>query len=463
MLTQYNLKMPHAVYGGENAMDNITAIVKARGAKKVAMFTDKGIEAAGLFALPEEAVKAAGVEYYVLDELPPEPSYMAVQKLVDEFKHSGADLIVACGGGSVMDAAKLASVLVTDEYGVKELLDNPGMAQKCVPIVLIPTTAGTGAEVTPNAIVAVPEKELKVGIVNEHMIADYVILDARMIKNLPRKIAAATGVDALAHCIECFTSNKANPFSDLYALEGLDLILNNIEKACDDPEAMAEKNRMQIAAYYGGLAITASGTTAVHALSYPLGGKYHIAHGVSNAILLAPVMRFNAEHPAVKERLAAAYDRCCHEEKTCATVEEKSAWMIARLEQIVKHLDIPTSLKELSGRSRHAGAAPAGEQYAARHPRRRPQALSGSDVTLARPGGTHFCLHSQVRNSSPLVSPFSTKFSSEPRTRPSASHTLAGKFPCRCSDRTRMSSGLNGLDDLVYPQIKDTRAKENLP
>ena len=287
MLTQYNLKMPHAVYGGENAMDNITAIIKARGAKKVAMFTDKGIEGAGLFALPEEAVKASGAEYYVLDELPPEPSYMAVQKLVDEFKVSGADLIVACGGGSVMDAAKLASVLVTDDYGVKELLDNPGMAQKCVPIVLIPTTAGTGAEVTPNAIVAVPEKELKVGIVNENMIADYVILDARMIKNLPRKIAAATGVDALAHCIECFTSNKANPFSDLYALEGLDLILNNIEKACDDPEAMAEKNRMQIAAYYGGLAITASGTTAVHALSYPLGGKYHIAHGVSNAILLA--------------------------------------------------------------------------------------------------------------------------------------------------------------------------------
>ena len=310
MLTQYNLKMPHAVYGGENAMDNITAIIKARGAKKVAMFTDKGIEGAGLFALPEEAVKASGAEYYVLDELPPEPSYMAVQKLVDEFKVSGADLIVACGGGSVMDAAKLASVLVTDAYGVKELLDNPGMAQKCVPIVLIPTTAGTGAEVTPNAIVAVPEKELKVGIVNENMIADYVILDARMIKNLPRKIAAATGVDALAHCIECFTSNKANPFSDLYALEGLDLILNNIEKACDDPEAMAEKNRMQIAAYYGGLAITASGTTAVH------------------------------------ERLAAAYDRCCHEEKTCTTVEEKTAWMIARLEHIVKHLDIPTSLKE---------------------------------------------------------------------------------------------------------------------
>lgn len=346
MLTSYNLKMPHAVYGGENAIDKITDILKASGASRVAMFTDKGIEVCGLFSLPEEAVKAAGLPYDVLDDLPAEPSYMAVQKMVDEFKKSGADFIVACGGGSVLDAAKLASVLVTDEYGVKELLDEPGRARKCVPIVLIPTTAGTGAEVTPNAIVGVPEKELKIGIVNENMIADYVILDARLIKNLPRKIAAATGVDALAHCIECFTSNKANPFSDMYALEGCDLILNNIERACDDPEAMEEKNRMQMAAYYGGLAITASGTTAVHALSYPLGGKYHIAHGVSNAILLAPVMRFNAQDPAFRERLALAYDRCCHEKVKCETVDEKSAWMIAKMEGIVKHLEIPTSLKE---------------------------------------------------------------------------------------------------------------------
>lgn len=345
MLTSYNLKMPHAVYGGDNAMEQITEILKNNNAERVAMFTDQGIRAAGLFALPETAVKAAGADYYVLDDLPAEPSYMAVQKLVDQFKESGADLIVACGGGSVMDAAKLASVLVTGEYGVKELLAEPGRAKKCVPVILIPTTAGSGAEVTPNAIVAVPEKELKVGIVNENMIADYVILDARMIKNLPRPIAAATGVDALAHCIECFTGNKANPFSDLYALEGLDLILNNIEKACDDPEAMAEKNRMQIAAYYGGLAITASGTTAVHALSYPLGGKYHMAHGVSNAILLAPVMRFN--EPACRDRLAVIYDRCCHDEvKTCRTETEKSTWVISRLEEIVRHLDIPANLRE---------------------------------------------------------------------------------------------------------------------
>lgn len=336
--------MPRAVYGGKDAIQHLTGIIRIGQHKKVALFTDKGIEACGLIDLPKAAVEAAGVEYYVLDDLPPEPTYGQAQAMIDDFKCRGADLIVACGGGSVLDAAKLASVLVTDEYGVQELLDSPGRARKCVPIVLIPTTAGTGAEVTPNAIVAVPERQLKVGIVNENMIADHVILDARLIKNLPRSIAAATGVDALAHCIECYTGNKANPFSDLYALEGLDLILNNIEAACDDPDAMEAKSRMQMAAYYGGLAITASGTTAVHALSYPLGGKYHIAHGVSNAILLAPVMRFNSAEPAVQERLASAYDRCCHDGSDCRTAGEKSGWMIARIEEIVRHLEIPTSL-----------------------------------------------------------------------------------------------------------------------
>ena len=342
MLTKYNLKMPHAVFSGEDALEKIQDIFAENGVKRLAVFSDKGIEGAGLLDLPMAEVKKTGVEYTILDDLPAEPTYMEAQKLVDQCKAYGADFIMAVGGGSVQDTAKLASILMTDEYGIKELLDEPGRAKKCIKTLMIPTTAGTGSEATPNAIVAVPEKQLKVGIVNTNMIADYVILDAVMIKKLPRKIAAATGVDALAHAIECWTSNKANPFSDIFAMQALDMILNNIERACDDPEAMDAKNKMQIASFYAGVAITASGTTAVHALSYPLGGKYHIAHGVSNAILLAPVMRFN--EPACRERLAVAYDRCIRGD--AKTVEEKSAAVIAKLEGIVKHLDIPTSLTE---------------------------------------------------------------------------------------------------------------------
>ncbi len=347
MLTKYNLKMPREVYSGENALENIKPILEKNNAKKVALFTDKGIESSGLMDYPISLIKEAGAEVVLFDELPREPSYIQAQAVIDQFKSAGCDFIVACGGGSVQDTAKLASILITDEYGVKELLDDPKRGRKQIKTLMIPSTAGTGAEATPNAIVGVPEKQVKIGIVNEEMIVDYVILDAVMIKKLPRKIAAATGVDALAHAIECYTSNKANPFSDTFSLRALDLILNNILEACNDPEAVEAKNRMQIASFLAGVAITASGTTAVHALSYPLGGKYHIAHGDSNAILLAPVMRFNESY--CRDRLASAYDQCVHGEKTCKTPEEKSAYIIKWLEDIVKELDIPTSLSKAYG------------------------------------------------------------------------------------------------------------------
>lgn len=338
----YKLQIPHTVYSGEHALENISTII-GEGVKKVAIFTDKGIRAAGILDYPLELISKTQVQVSVLDDLPAEPTYEQAQVVIDQFKVLEADFIVAVGGGSVMDIAKLASILATDEYGVKDLLDHPEWGRKYVKTLMIPTTAGTGAEATPNSIVAVPEKELKVGIVSVAMIADYVILDSRMIKKLPRKIAASTGVDALAHAIECLTSKKANAFSDLFALEALELILNHIEEACDNPEAMEDKKAMLMASFYAGVAITASGTTAVHALSYPLGGKYHIPHGVSNAMLLVPVMRFN--EPACRDKLALAYDRVAQTEKAALADEEKSKWVINRLDEIVRHLDIPTSLK----------------------------------------------------------------------------------------------------------------------
>lgn len=341
MIKNYNLRMPGAIFGGEGALENIKTILEENKVRRLAVFTDKGVEGAGLLELPMAVVRETGVQTVVLDDLPAEPTYEQAQKLVDQCKQADADFIMAVGGGSVMDTAKLASVLATDDYGVYALLDNPKRAKKCVKTLMIPTTAGTGAETTPNAIVAVPERQLKIGIVNDHMIADYVILEATMIKNLPRKIAASTGVDALAHAIECYTGNKASPFSDLFAMRAMEMIFANIERACDDPEALDAKQQMLTASFYAGVAITASGTTAVHALSYPLGGKYHIPHGVSNAILLAPVMRFN--EPACRARLAEVYDRCLKGD--AASEAEKSLAVIARLEEIVRHLDIPTSLQ----------------------------------------------------------------------------------------------------------------------
>lgn len=343
MLESYTLKLPKAVYAGKDAMSKLEGVLQEAGAAKVALFTDKSIRDLGLANGAIDIIKGMGLDVEVCSDLAIEPTYAEVQKTVDWFCESGCDFILAIGGGSVMDASKLVSVLATSEYTVHDLLGDPSLARKQVKTVMVPTTAGTGAEATPNAIVAVPEDELKVGIVSDEMVADVVILEAEMIKNLPRSIAAATGLDALCHAIECFTSNKANPMSDTFALEALDLILNNIERACDDPDAMDAKRAMQLASFYAGIAITASGTTAVHALSYPLGGRFHVAHGVSNAILLMPVMHYN--EPACRELFAKAYDRCISGD--AATVEQKSAALLNRMDEIVKHLDMPKNLAAL--------------------------------------------------------------------------------------------------------------------
>ena len=223
MLTQYNLKMPHAVYGGENAMDNITAIIKARGAKKVAMFTDKGIEGAGLFALPENAVKAAGAEYYVLDDLPPEPSYMAVQKLVDQFKASGADLIVACGGGSVMDCTKAIAVMATNDGELWDYVPigsgkGKQIAVRPLSIIAITTTAGTGSETDNSGVITREDTFEKAFVGDASLFPVLSIVDPELMASVPPTFTAYQGFDALFHSTEGYIARGANLMSDMYAL-----------------------------------------------------------------------------------------------------------------------------------------------------------------------------------------------------------------------------------------------------
>lgn len=342
MLEQYSLTMPKAVYSGRGALGRIKELTEGKF-QKAAVFTDRGVNQAGLLKIPLELLEEAGVETVVIGDLPAEPDCDGAGRVIEAFRQTNADLIVAVGGGSVMDVAKLASIMAGSSIKVRELLDDPGLGRKRVPTLMIPTTAGTGSEATMNSIVAVPEKQVKVGIVNPEMIPDYVILDGSLLKNLPKKLAASTGIDAMAHAVECYTSRKANPFSDLFAKEAAKLIFNNIEAAWEDPEAEEAKTNMLIGAFYAGVAISSSGTTAVHALSYPLGGKYHIPHGVANAMLLLPVMRFNKtacrrEFAGLCEALMGGNDRM--------TEEEKADWLLGRMEEIIRRLEIPTSLAD---------------------------------------------------------------------------------------------------------------------
>lgn len=339
----YQVKLPACTYAGMGSIEKVKEIITREGIKSILLFTDKGVRSTGLLGLLTMHLDETGTEYQIIDDLKPEPSYRDVEDVLKQVKDVTADLIIAVGGGSVMDSAKLISVLKGAPYTIRELLEDASAAGKYLKTVMIPTTCGTGAEATCNAIVAIPEQQTKKGIVNDCMIPDYVILETEMIRHLPKAIVAATGVDALAHVVECYTSKKATPFSDTYALAGAKLIFKNIRNAYENPDDMDAKSKMMMGAYYGGIAITASGTTAVHALSYPLGGKYHIAHGVSNAILFAHVMEYNRE--ACRTQLAELCEGV-YPEMIKASEDEKAQYIVNQIADIVKVTQIPTDLTQ---------------------------------------------------------------------------------------------------------------------
>ena len=341
------LTIPAVTYAGEGSIEKLRDIIRSEDAKSILVFTDKGIRSFGLSARVE-AICAEEGTLKIVDDLTAEPAVSDIERVMREVEADRPDLIVGLGGGSVMDAAKLASILIGADYTLRDLLADATLAQKQVKSVMVPTTCGTGSEATCNAIVAIPEEESKKGIVNNCMISDYVILDVQMIAKLPPKIIAATGVDALAHCVECYTSKKATMLSDTYAKEGARKIFHNIRRAFSSADDLTAKQEMLLGAYYGGVAITGSGTTAVHALSYPLGGKYHIAHGVSNAILFAHVMEFNKD--ACADRLAELSD-AVFPELAGKSTEEKADRIIAEIAAIVRDTEIPTSLEEFGVRS----------------------------------------------------------------------------------------------------------------
>lgn len=232
----------------------------------------------------------------------PEPTLENIEQVFEATSNKNYDVLIGIGGGSVLDTTKILSVLKTNDASVEQLLGTDLVSNPGVPTILIPTTSGTGAEVTPNAIVTLPDQELKVGIVSKYLLPTLVILDPILTLKLPKPITAATGMDAFTHSLESFISTKANPISDMFALESIRLISSSIVEAYQNGESIEAREKMLVGSMYGGMALTSAGTAAVHALAYPLGGKYKIPHGVANSMLLPHVMKFNMD--AITDRLA---------------------------------------------------------------------------------------------------------------------------------------------------------------
>lgn len=316
------------------------------GKRQVLLVSDKNIIGLPPVQSLITQMQKAGCQVTVIGNVPPEPSQHDVTAILSALKKPVVDLVIGAGGGSVLDVAKLLSLLCAgDENVTLESLLAGEKPQRRTPSLLIPTTAGTGSESTPNAILAIPEKETKVGIITPVMLPDYVALVPELTTSMPAHIAASTGIDALCHLFECFTSVIASPVSDNFALVGMKKLFASIETAVAEPGNLAARLDMLWASYYGGASIAHAGTHMVHAMSYPLGGKYHIPHGIANAILLAPCMAF--VRPSAVSKFARAWDLIPDADRKLSE-EEKSYALVEYFDALVHRLDLPVKLSQLN-------------------------------------------------------------------------------------------------------------------
>lgn len=298
----YMFQTAGSIVAGRNTIAELIPRIKLLGEfRHVVIVTQPSIVALGVIEQIAVELKQAGISSRCITEVKPEPTVDNIRAVFANISAEPVDLLIGIGGGSVLDATKLFSVLLTNPMDVQSLIGTDRVSQPGIPTVLVPTTSGTGSEVTPNAIVTVPEEHLKVGVISRHLLPKLVIIDPVLTVSLPQPITAATGMDAFTHALESYISNKANPISDMFALESIRLIADSLVHAYHYGSDLEAREKMLLGSMYGGMALSAAGTAAVHALAYPLGGKFNISHGVANSMLLPHVMAYNRD--AISGRL----------------------------------------------------------------------------------------------------------------------------------------------------------------
>lgn len=301
-MNPFSCSFANRVEFGAGKISSLAEWVKG---KRILLLSDAGVKNSGCLDSIAAMCKSVASDVTEFYDTPTEPSEDQATEIANHFRPVAIDVVVAIGGGSVLDMAKILSVLVGSDSTVQELFDGKFPKNRATRLYMVPTTSGTGAEATPNSILYRPALKLKVGIVCPLFVADRIILDPELTLGLPPAATASTGMDALCHAVECLVSNKANPLSDMLAVEASRRIFANLRVCHRDGANVEARSQMLLASFYAGICIACSGTNIVHALSYPLGGRYRVPHGVSNAALLATAMAFNRDVAAEKlSRLA---------------------------------------------------------------------------------------------------------------------------------------------------------------
>jgi alcohol dehydrogenase len=311
--------------------------------KNALIVTDRGFLGTGLIDAPRASLVEAGIQVQTYFDVLADPPEHIVLQAADSARQYGADIVIGFGGGSSMDVAKLISILAGSEQPLSSMYGIGNVQGQRLPLVQIPTTAGTGSEVTPISIVTTGETT-KMGVVSPKLYADLAILDAALTVGLPPKVTAATGIDAMVHAIEAYTTrHKKNALSDMLAREALKLLSRNLVVACEDGSNLEARQAMLLGAMLAGQAFSNAPVAAVHALAYPIGGIFHVPHGLSNALVLPHVLRFNASHAATS--YAELADIVAPGAQ--GSDEARSQSLIVAVEELAKRVGIETTLREV--------------------------------------------------------------------------------------------------------------------
>lgn len=346
------LSQPGQIFVGDGAIQPFVARLAAQGLQHLFLITSAtaGQHGAGLMASLREVIPQVTIDRTIQ----PEPTLAAFEACLARARRAGADGVIGFGGGSVLDVAKLVATLLRSAQSVTEVFGINQLHRRSVFLACVPTTAGTGSEVSPNALLLDEAAHLKKAVISPHLVPDVACIDPQLAHALPPVVTAATGIDALSHCIEAYANRNAHPAVDLYALEGIRRIARSLLTAVADGRNAAARTDLAFGSFYGGLCLGPVNTAAVHALAYPLGGEFHVGHGVSIAVLLLPVLRCNL--PASPERYAEIARALGADPagSTLAVAErglEKLAALIARcpLPQRLGELGVPrTALPRLA-------------------------------------------------------------------------------------------------------------------
>mgnify|MGYP004588345331 FL=1 len=332
-------------YFGRGAREELPVEIKKRGFNKVFLVSDKSLVEAGVTAKIEELLKNAGIPYSLYDEIKPNPTIMNVTEGVTACKESGADVIVAVGGGSSIDTAKGISIVMTnpDRADIKSLNGLSNTVNRGMPLIALPTTAGTAAEVTINYVITDPEAEIKMVCVDPNDIPVLSIVDSELMASMPKGLAAATGMDALTHAVEGYITLAHNEMSDMFHMKAIQMIFKYLPAAVNDkdPEAI---EMMGMAQYIAGMGFSNVGLGIVHSMAHQLGAVYDTPHGIANAMLLPTVMRFNGEVCANRFReILVNIGRPDAANLNDQDVINTFVWMISELS---KKVGITTTIKD---------------------------------------------------------------------------------------------------------------------